>query len=111
MKNQADLIVVLNEKLNLITLKESSLKRVPIISLNANYNLSDLNLSTYKVTGDFSFVKKPIRNNFFFLLLSSLLKKAERLKKQQIQRKKENKKKKGSWKLTNSRTNVFKKKK
>ena len=84
LKNQADLIVVLNENINLIALKESAIKRVPTISLNSNYNLSNLNLSTYKVIGDYNFMNKPIRNNLFFLLLSSLLKKAERLKKKRI---------------------------
>ena len=81
LKIRIDLIVVLNENLNLTALKESSLKKVPTISLNSNYNLSNINLSTYKVVGDFNFVKKPIRNNTFFLLLNSLLKRAEQLKK------------------------------
>lgn len=107
LKNQADLIVVLNENSNLTALKESSLKRTPTISLNSQYNLSNLNLSTYKVAGDYCFVKKPVRNNFFFLLLSSLLKKADKLKKKQSQIN-TNKKKLRS--LVNSKTNVLKKK-
>lgn len=81
LKNQADLIVVLNEKSNLPALKESFLKRIPTVSLNSNYNLSNRNLSTYKLEGNYSFVKKTIRNNLFFLLLSSVLKKAELLRK------------------------------
>jgi ribosomal protein S2 len=85
LRTQADLIVVLNENVNLTALKESSLKRIPTISLNSNYNVHNFDLSTYKVTGDYNFVKKPIRNNLFFLLLSSLLKKAERLKKSKTQ--------------------------
>ena len=84
-KNQVDLIIILNEKLNLIALKESSLKRVPTISLNSDYNSPDINLSTYKTIGDFNFNGKEIRNNIFFLLLSSLLKKAEILRKRQLQ--------------------------
>lgn len=85
LKNQADLIVVLNESPNVTALTESSLKRVPTISLNTTYNLTGLNLSTYKVTGDYTFTEKKVRNNIFFLLLSSLLKKAEIVRKKQIQ--------------------------
>ena len=107
LRNQADLIVVLNENLNLTALKESSLKRIPTISLNSSYGLSNLDLSTYKVTGNYSFVSKPIRNNLFFLLLNSLLKKAERLKKKQIQISKNQKK---LWRSTNLKKNVFTKK-
>lgn len=85
LKNQIDLIVLLDEKVNLPTLKENLLKRIPTISLNSNYNLPNNELVTYKVTGDYKFGKKKIRNNFFFLLLSSLLKKAETLRKRQLQ--------------------------
>lgn len=81
LKNQIDLIVILNEKCNLTSLKESSLKRVPVISLNSSYNLSHINLATYKVAGDYNFGKKTIRNNLFSIFLSSLLKKAEIFKK------------------------------
>ena len=84
LKNQTDLIVVLNEQLNLVVLQESSLKRIPTISLNSNYDLPNMNLSTYKIAGDYSFGQKEIRNNLFFLLLSSLLKKAEILRKKQV---------------------------
>lgn len=84
LKNQADLIVVLNESLNITALAESSLKRVPTISLNTISTLTDFNLSTYKVPGNYSFNEKRIRSNLFFLLLGSLLKKAELVKKKQI---------------------------
>lgn len=84
LKNQADLIVVLNESFNITALAESSLKRVPTISLNTTYNVTDLNLSTYKVPGNYSFNEKKIRSNIFFLFLGSLLKKAERVRKRQI---------------------------
>lgn len=84
LKNQADLIVILNEGLNITALAESSLKRVPTISLNTTCTLTNLNLSTYKVPGNYSFNEKKIRNNLFFLLLGSLLKKAEVVKKRQI---------------------------
>lgn len=101
LKNQIDLIVVLNEKSNLTALKESSLKRIPTISLNTIYNLSNFNLSTYKVPGDYNFDRKKIRNSIFFLLLSSLLKKAE------MQRTKQKKRKV----YVNYKKNVFSKKK
>jgi len=108
LKNQADLIVVLNEKLNLTALEESSLKRIPTISLNTNSKLYNSNLSTYKIAGNYSFSKKTIRNNFFFLLLSSILKKAEQLKKRQIPN---IVKKKQIWNSFKTKRNVFKRKK
>lgn len=112
LKNKIDLIVILNEKTNFNALKESSLKRVPIISLDSNYSLSNFNLTTYKVIGNYTFVKKNIRNNLFFLLLSSLLKKAEVLRKKQIQRNLKQKKfrtPKNPW--NKNKKHVFSKKK
>ena len=103
LKNQIDLIVVLNEKFNLSALEESSLKRIPIISLNSNYTSSNTYLSTYKVSGDYNFAKKEIRNNFFFLLLISILKKAEILRKKKLQLNIKQKKSK----LTKKKTNRF----
>ena len=110
LKNQTDLIVLLNENSNQAALKESSLKQVPIISLNVNHNFFKSNFSTYKAIGNYNFSKKTIRNNFFFLLLNSILKKAEQAKKRQThyhyikkQRKIKN--------LFHNRKNVFKKKK
>ena len=108
LKNQADLIVVLNEDSNLTALKESSLKRIPTISLNISYNFPNSDLSTYKAMGDYNFAKKTIRNNLFFLLLSSVLKKAEQCKKQQVRYIKKQKKIRNSF---NIRKNVFKSKK
>lgn len=108
LKNQADLIVVLNEGSNLAALEESSLKRVPTVSLNVSYNFSNSDLSTYKAMGNYNFTKKTIRNNFFFLLLSSILKKAEQARKQQVQYIKKQKRIKNSF---STKKNVFKKKK
>ena len=114
LKNQVDLIVILNEKANLSALGESSLKRVPIISLDSNYSLSNRNLTTYKVIGSYRFVNKNIRNNLFFLLLSSLLKKAEVLREKNIQinlKQKKFKTTKKSWNPNNYKKHVFSKKK
>ena len=108
LKNQADLIVVLNEHSNLVALEESSLKRIPTISLNTSYDFFNSDLSIYKAIGNYSFTKKTIRSNFFFLLLSSTLKKAEQWKKQQSLKVKKRKKIKN---LYNNRQNVFRKKK
>lgn len=80
LKNQIDLIVILNEEANLTALKESSLKRIPTISLNSNNKLSDLNLVTYKVKGDYNFSQKQARKNLFFLMLNSLIKRGSQLK-------------------------------
>ena len=109
LKKQANLIVVLNENSNLTAFKESTLKRIPIISLNASCNFSDFtSLSTYKAIGDYSFTKKTIRNRFFFLLLNSVLKKAERAKLHYPHPVKTQKKLKNFFK---PRKNAFKKKK
>ena len=114
LKNQVDLIVILNEKANLNALKESSLKRVPIISLDSNYGLSNFNFTTYKVIGNYSFVKKNIRDNLFFLLLSSLLKKAEILRRKHIQttlKQKKFKTTRNSWTQHNYKKHASSKKK
>ena len=87
LRNQADLIIVLNENCNITALTEGSLKRVPTISLNTTYNLTDSSLSTYKVPGNYNFSTKEVRTNLFFLLLNSLLKKAERARENQINQK------------------------
>lgn len=108
LKNQTDLIVVLNENVNSAALKESLLRRVPTISLNVNYNLSDSRFSTYKIAGDYSFAKKAVRNNLFFLLLNAVLRKAEQLKKQHDQ---VVAKRKMALNAFSSKNNVYKKKK
>lgn len=110
LKGQPDLIVLLNENSNLAALKESSLKKTPTISINANSSLCNHSLSTYKVSGDFDFGKKLIRNNFFFLLLGSILKKAEQFKKQQAQYTKRTRKRIINL-FNNKKKNVFQKKK
>lgn len=114
LKNPISLIVILNEKFNVAALKESSLKRIPTVSLNANYDLSNLTLSTYKVSGDYNFTKKKIRNNIFFLLLNALLKKAEIIKKKQIEintKRKKSKVAQKTWNTIKRKKNVFSKKK
>ena len=107
LKNQADLIVVLNEGSNLAALEESSVKRIPTISLNVNSNSTNSDLSTYKAIGDYNLTKKTIRDNFFFLLLNSILKKAEQARKQQVRYTKKQKVKNSF----RSKKNAFKKKK
>lgn len=91
LKNQTDLIVVLNEKSNITALKETALKKIPTISLNLNDTCLNMHLSTYTALGDYNFTKKKIKNNFFFLLLYSLLKKAEFVRKQILQNSKNTK--------------------
>lgn len=92
LKNQTDLIVILNEQLNLAALKESSLKRIPTISLNSSNKHSNTDLSTYKLINNSNFTENKTRNDLFFLLLSSLLKKAEILRKKQLKTIKKRKK-------------------
>lgn len=85
LRTQIDLVVNLNEQHNIKSLNESSLKRIPIISLNSIYSIFNLNLSAYKIPDDPNVVEKPSQENFFFLLLHSLLKRAEILRKKRIQ--------------------------
>ena len=73
LKKHADLIVVLNEKLNLTALKESSLRRVPTISLNAEYRKVNFNLSTYKVAGEYQFVKEYLEKRLDVDILGLVL--------------------------------------
>ena len=98
LKNQTNLIIVLNEKRNLTPLMESSLKRIPTVSLNTNYNITNFNLSTYKAPGDYTFTKQKVRDNIFFTLLNSLLKKKPKLLKK-------------TWRKANYKKHVSKKKK
>lgn len=84
LKNEANLIVIFNEKFNQASFNEILLKRIPIISFNVYNNLSNSNLSIYKITNNFNFVNAPIQNNFFFIFFNSLLKKVGLLKKKQI---------------------------
>lgn len=85
LKNKIDLIVILNEESNIKAIKESALKRVPMIALNSNYHSTVTDLLTYKAAGNYVFTQKEIRNNLFFLLLKSLFKKAEVFRKTQYQ--------------------------
>lgn len=100
LKSKFDLTVVLNESSNLAVLQETSLKRMPIISLNTKNSLTGFGLSTYKALGDYKFTNKTIRHNFFFLLLASVLKKA-----------KQSKSRKKMKNFFENNTNVFKKQK
>lgn len=111
LKNQADLIVILDEKTNIIPLKEISSKQIPTISLNTNYNLSYSTSSTYKVTGDYSFSKTTLQNNLIFLLLSSTLKKAEQVEKRLKRTQKNQLKKKIRKPFFTTKKNAVKKKK
>jgi hypothetical protein len=84
LRTQTDLIVLLNESTNMTCLNESFSKRIPIISLNSLYSLSNLNKSTYSITGSSNLTIKFTRENVFFLLFHSVLKKAEVLRKKRI---------------------------
>lgn len=75
-----DLVVILNKTINITMLKELTLKNLPVITLNLNFNLADLHLTTYKIQNNYSFMKKTVRNNIFFIMINSALKKSKNYK-------------------------------
>ena len=72
LKKNIDLIVVLNSMTNIDALEEGYNANIPIISLNAETNLTDTK-SLYKLPGNFKFSEKTYRNNLFFSLLAASL--------------------------------------
>ena len=78
--NTYNLIVILNEKLNNIVLKEALTKGIPIISLNCNDTLLNFHPATYQILGNFDLINKKTRNNAFYNILKSILKKAKKFK-------------------------------
>jgi ribosomal protein S2 len=80
-KNKSDLIVVLNASNNSSALDEGYSARIPIISINYDVEGFDLKAS-YKVSGNFQFKKKKVRDTFFYSLLTAVLKKANQNLKQ-----------------------------
>lgn len=80
LKKKNDLIVILDEKSDLIALNESYVNDIPIISLNSNLNPFNFKPS-YKIPGNFILLKKKLKNNFFYSILLSTLKKANKIQK------------------------------
>ena len=80
-KNKSDLIVVLNSSDNIAVLNEGYSARIPIISMNYDVEGFDLKAS-YKISGNFQFKKKKVRDTFFYSLLTAVLKKANQNLKQ-----------------------------
>jgi ribosomal protein S2 len=84
-KNKSDLIVILDTLSNSTALTEGHLTRIPVISLNCNINISEIK-SSYKVTGNFKFKKKKIRDFFFYSILTAIIKKANKNLKSRIKK-------------------------
>lgn len=76
-KTKSDLIVILNTSENLNVLEEGYLARIPVISINCDLNIKDFK-SSYKVSGNFQFKKKKIRDAFFYSILTTIFKKANK---------------------------------
>ena len=85
-KNKSDLNVILNTNTNTSALTESYLTKVPTISLNCDLDISEIK-SSYKITGNFQFQKKKIRDFFFYSILTAVIKKANRNLKSQLKKK------------------------
>lgn len=76
-KNKSDLIVILNDSDNYLALNEGYLARIPIISINCDLEIANLK-SSYKVSGNFQFKKKKVRDTFFYSILTAVFKKANK---------------------------------
>lgn len=74
LKKKSDLIVVLDFFSNQKAAIETYLARIPLISLNCDFKVSN-DTSTYKIPGNFKFTKKKVREMFFYSLLKATLKK------------------------------------
>lgn len=79
LKKKSNLVVIIDKVLDEEALKESYYSRLPIISLNNNLNIFEVE-SSYKVPGNYSVFKNQMRNNFFYSLLISTIKKAQKIK-------------------------------
>jgi len=80
LRKSIDLIVIFGESENLNVLNEGYVSRIPIISINSNFNTQQ-NKPTYKVPGNFRFTNKKVLDNFFYSILISTLKKGNNYKK------------------------------
>lgn len=80
LKKKNDLVIILDERSDLIALEESYLNNIPIVSLNSSLNPFNFKPS-YKIPGNFIFLKNKLKNNFFYSLLLSTLKRSIKLKK------------------------------
>jgi hypothetical protein len=80
LKKKNDLVIILNEKSDLIALEESYSNNIPVVSLNSSLNPFNFKPS-YKIPGNFIFSKNKLKNNFFYSLLLSTLKRSIKVKK------------------------------
>jgi len=74
MKNKIDLIVILDNSKKTLVLNESYLLKIPTISLNYNFKITN-EKSSYKIPGNFQFRKKKSGHQFFYYILTSIIKK------------------------------------
>jgi ribosomal protein S2 len=79
LKKNVDLIIILGELNNEDILNESYIARIPVITINSNFNAT-FNKPSYKVPGNFNFITKKIRDNLFYSMLVAVLKKADKYK-------------------------------
>lgn len=68
------LIIILNSQINKNIINENYKFKIPIISLEDNLDILNIK-SSYKISGNFFFENKKVKNNFFFTLLKVILKK------------------------------------
>lgn len=80
LKKKNDLVVILDEKSDLIALEESYSNNIPVISLNSSLNPFNFKPS-YKIPGNFIFLKNKLKNNFFYSILLATFKRSIKVKK------------------------------
>lgn len=80
LKKKGDLIVIIDQQVEMQTLNESYIAKLPVISINNNLTSFD-EKSNYKIPTNLVSSKNKINNNLFYSLLLTTLKKAQLVKK------------------------------
>ena len=79
LQKKIDLIVVFNSNNNFNAIEEGYVSRIPIIGGSASLNSRDSKV-TYKITGDFNYIKDKLpSSNFFISMVKMVLKKSIRM--------------------------------
>ena len=81
--NKYNLIIVLDPFIHKNIINENYKAKIPIIILQNKTNLFELFYS-YRVTGNFSFHRKKIKNNFFLSLFKTVLKRIKERKQKNL---------------------------
>ena len=92
LKNNSNLIVVLDKTVNDTIINESYKSRIPVIFLGNGLNNLNVKFS-YIIPGNFLASSKKVRNHFFLVLLKAVLKRSNQVKNNNIKQRILNKRK------------------